>query len=362
MAGCAGTLPPAERHAKALRLKSLQARLARVDRQLAAGTVSVVRGGKALLRKRGNLAAAGLDEDRWRRQWESARLFLTADGEKDKAQGNETIRWHPDEGWLELKLAAPLARLARLAVVCATGHPSAAALARAVAGLVASGGPLSVNQGVQLKVALKYARHPIWRSVVVPSVATLGGLHPVREPGRAGGTRALQPDRGKPEARRPARLGNATRRSWSAANVPRRIQEIIGALHDRGVVLPEYSPRYHDIDVAPMAGPFTAWYSERHGREPAREAVEALALLPDWVRWNGESPASLSRLRRLSAVPYPLADLVLGSLFALLAVQRGGVQERAGACNNGTANGDSDLKTAGLPSVVVWISKECWWP
>jgi hypothetical protein len=219
-----------------------------------------------------------------------------------------------------------------------------------------------VNQGVQLKVALKYARHPIWRSVVVPSVATLGGLHPVREPGRAGGTRALQPDRGKPEARRPARLGNATRRSWSAANVPRRIQEIIGALHDRGVVLPEYSPRYHDIDVAPMAGPFTAWYSERHGREPAREAVEALALLPDWVRWNGESPASLSRLRRLSAVPYPLADLVLGSLFALLAVQRGGVQERAGACNNGTANGDSDLKTAGLPSVVVWISKECWWP
>jgi IS605 OrfB family transposase len=107
-----GYATPAERHAKALRLQSLQARLARVDRQLAAGTVSVVRGGKALLRKRGNLAAAGLDEDRWRRQWESARLFLTADGEKDKPFGNETIRWHPGQGWLELKLPAPLARLA----------------------------------------------------------------------------------------------------------------------------------------------------------------------------------------------------------------------------------------------------------
>ena len=26
--------------------------------------------------------------------------------------GNETIRWHPDEGWLEIKLPAPLAHLA----------------------------------------------------------------------------------------------------------------------------------------------------------------------------------------------------------------------------------------------------------
>jgi hypothetical protein len=102
----------AERHAKMVRLAVLQARLAAVDRQLAAGTVSVVRGGKALLRNRGNLAAAGLTEEQWRAEWESARLFLTADGEKDKALGNETIRWHPGEGWLEIKLPAPLARLA----------------------------------------------------------------------------------------------------------------------------------------------------------------------------------------------------------------------------------------------------------
>jgi hypothetical protein len=102
----------AERHGKAVRLQVLQARLAAVDRRLAAGTVPVVRGGKALLRKRGNLAAAGLTEERWRREWEASRLFLTADGEKDKAQGNETIRWHPDQGWLELKLPAPPAHLA----------------------------------------------------------------------------------------------------------------------------------------------------------------------------------------------------------------------------------------------------------
>jgi len=107
-----GYATPAERHAKAVRLQALQARLARVDRRLEAGTVSVVRGSKALLRKRGHLAAAGLTQERWRQEWESARLFLTADGEKDKAWGNETIRWHPDEGWLEIKLPGPLARLA----------------------------------------------------------------------------------------------------------------------------------------------------------------------------------------------------------------------------------------------------------
>jgi hypothetical protein len=95
-----GYATAAERHAKTVRLQVLAARLARVERQLASGTVSVVRGGKALLRTRDNLTAAGLTSERWRREWESARLFLTADGEKDKAWGNETIRWHPMRaGW-----------------------------------------------------------------------------------------------------------------------------------------------------------------------------------------------------------------------------------------------------------------------
>jgi hypothetical protein len=107
-----GYATPAERHAKAIRLQALRARLARVDRRLEAGTVSVVRGGKALLRKRSSLTEADMAEAWWRRKWESARLFLTADGEKDKAWGNETIRWDPGEGWLEIKLPVPLAHLA----------------------------------------------------------------------------------------------------------------------------------------------------------------------------------------------------------------------------------------------------------
>ena len=107
-----GYATAAGRHAKMVRLQVLQARLAAVDRRLAAGTVSVVRGGRALLAKRGRLAAAQMTGAQWRGQWESARLFLTAGGEKDKALGNETIRWHPGEGWLEIRLPAPLAYLA----------------------------------------------------------------------------------------------------------------------------------------------------------------------------------------------------------------------------------------------------------
>jgi hypothetical protein len=114
--GRAGKTPgyanAAERHAKDLRCRALKARLAQVERQVEAGSVSVTRGGRALLRKRANLAAAGLTEAQWRADWEASRLFITADGEKDKRWGNETLRWHPDERWLEVKLPAPLAHLA----------------------------------------------------------------------------------------------------------------------------------------------------------------------------------------------------------------------------------------------------------
>jgi hypothetical protein len=103
---------PAERHAKTVRLQALRGRLARTERRLETGRVPVTRGGRDLLRKRLNLAAAGLTEDQWRQQWEAARLFLTADGEAGKPWGNETIRVNPDEGWLELKLPAPLAHRA----------------------------------------------------------------------------------------------------------------------------------------------------------------------------------------------------------------------------------------------------------
>ena len=58
-----------------------------MERRLDGGAVSIVLGGKNLLRKRQNLTAAGLTEDQWRQQWEAARLFLTADGEAGRTAG-----------------------------------------------------------------------------------------------------------------------------------------------------------------------------------------------------------------------------------------------------------------------------------
>ena len=117
-----------ERYSKTVRLQVLKARLAAAERRIGAGRMSVVRGGGALLRKRARLAAAGLTEARWREEWQAARLFLTADGEKEKEWGNETIRWNPDGQWVEVKLPAPLAHLAnrphgRYRLCCPVGFP-----------------------------------------------------------------------------------------------------------------------------------------------------------------------------------------------------------------------------------------------
>jgi hypothetical protein len=67
----------------------------------------------------------------------------------------------------------------RLAAIRSSGHPAAAEVAGAVADLAASGIPLTIDQATRLKVQLKYFKPPIWRSVVVPSPATLGDLHRV---------------------------------------------------------------------------------------------------------------------------------------------------------------------------------------
>jgi hypothetical protein len=103
-----------ERFHKQGRLQQLEARLERVEQQLAAGRVSVCRGGRRLakLRHALNRADVPLTEAEWRRRWQAARLFVTADGEADKSWGNETIRMHPEAGWLELRLPTPLAHLA----------------------------------------------------------------------------------------------------------------------------------------------------------------------------------------------------------------------------------------------------------
>jgi hypothetical protein len=118
----------AERWQKQRRAQVLAARLARVEARLAEGRVAVCRGSRGLARARHNLAAAGLSEEQWRWRWQARRWFLTADGEKDKTWGNETIRAHPDEGWLEIRLPAPLARLAsrphgRYRLSCLAGFP-----------------------------------------------------------------------------------------------------------------------------------------------------------------------------------------------------------------------------------------------
>jgi hypothetical protein len=107
-----GYATAAERWAKQRRLQILTARLARVQARLAAGRVSVVRGGRRLARLRQHLGDARLSESEWRQRWTAERLFLAADGEADKAWGNETIRWQPVEGWLELKLPVRLVHLA----------------------------------------------------------------------------------------------------------------------------------------------------------------------------------------------------------------------------------------------------------
>jgi hypothetical protein len=108
----AGYPTTAERHAKTIRIQALRTRLASVEEQLGSGRVSVCRGGKAVLRTRNNLADAGLTETQWRERWAASRMFLTADGEKDTTWGNQTIRWNPDQNWLEIKLPTPLAHLA----------------------------------------------------------------------------------------------------------------------------------------------------------------------------------------------------------------------------------------------------------
>jgi hypothetical protein len=110
--GTRGYATARERWAKQQRLQHLQARLARVECRIGQGRVSVVRGGRRLAKSRHHLGETESAVMEWRVRWEAERWFICADGEADKHLGNETIRVHPEEGWLELKLPAPLAYLA----------------------------------------------------------------------------------------------------------------------------------------------------------------------------------------------------------------------------------------------------------
>lgn len=66
-----------------------------------------------------------------------------------------------------------------LAFTRASGHPEAEQLSAAVTALAASGSPLTIHRAIQLKVTLRHSRPPIWRSVQVPLLFTLGDLHRV---------------------------------------------------------------------------------------------------------------------------------------------------------------------------------------
>lgn len=101
----------AERYQKQRRLQHLTARLTNVERRLADGRVSVCRGGRRLAKLRHHLDQTGMSVADWCARWQAERWFLTADGEAAKPLGNETIRVHPEEGWLELKLPSALAHL-----------------------------------------------------------------------------------------------------------------------------------------------------------------------------------------------------------------------------------------------------------
>ena len=107
-----GYVTQAERFAKQRRLQALRHRLAEAERRIKAGRVSVCRGGRRLARGRHQLEAAGLSLPGWQERWRAARMFITADGEADAVWGNQTVRWHPDQQWLEVKLPAALAHLA----------------------------------------------------------------------------------------------------------------------------------------------------------------------------------------------------------------------------------------------------------
>lgn len=114
--------------------------------------------------------------------------------------------------------------------------------------------------------------------------------------------------------------------NWFRAR--RRMHDLAEALRKRGMPLPAPRSQY-DVDIEPAVEAFLAWHADRHGGEPDRETAEALAgewlegalpetwpaisphriefqltlisdwiddpvtaaakaLLPTWVRWNGE--------------------------------------------------------------------------
>jgi IS605 OrfB family transposase len=96
-----------ERFAKTRRLAVLRSRLAAAEAAAREGRPSITMGGKRLWRNRNHLNGAGMTEPEWRQRWDTARMFLTADGETGKVGGNETIRVD-EAGQLRIKVPVAL--------------------------------------------------------------------------------------------------------------------------------------------------------------------------------------------------------------------------------------------------------------
>ena len=101
-----------ERFAKQQRLQALQLRVVWLEDRIKAGRVSIVRGGRKTLNNRNNLEAAGLVDQQWRDGWDTARWFITADGDRVYRWGNGLVAVNADTGVIEVTLPAPLRHLA----------------------------------------------------------------------------------------------------------------------------------------------------------------------------------------------------------------------------------------------------------
>jgi hypothetical protein len=180
-----GYASQAERFAKRGRLQHLQTELAEVDGRLAAGRVSVCRGGRRLAKLRhavvGDASVSGrggrteVTEAEWHARWEAERLFLIADGDTAYPLGNGTIVVHPEQRWCEIKLPAPLVHLAnrpggryRLACPVAFTHRGDEWAAQAASGAVRYDITLDPGKG-------RWYLHASWRlpAVTPPSLEKL---------------------------------------------------------------------------------------------------------------------------------------------------------------------------------------------
>ena len=125
-----------ERYMKQQRLQVLTARLEKVEAQIDAGRVHVVRGGRRLMKKLQHLIVqladarakataepkdtglaqaahrAEAELAAWKRSWIAERLFITADGEGGKRYGNESVHVDPVRQVVSLRLPTPLKDLA----------------------------------------------------------------------------------------------------------------------------------------------------------------------------------------------------------------------------------------------------------